>query len=173
MSAGTSPMRQEQDSIGVKDISAHVYYGVQTASAVENYPISSIRSHPTLVKAFGMVKRAAAMANKDLGLVDEKRADAIIRAANEVIEGKWNDEFRGRGSVQLFPHLQSPLIKPLRILLPSLPRAKNPKIIQSVCALDARRCLGRVPDFNRAAEVPLRLLILLFGIINERELEKC
>jgi aspartate ammonia-lyase len=93
MSAGTSPTRQEKDSIGVKEIPAHVYYGVQTARAVENYPISSIRSHPTLVRAFGMVKKAAAMANKDLGLIDGKRADAIIRAANEVIDGKWNDEF--------------------------------------------------------------------------------
>jgi aspartate ammonia-lyase len=93
MSAGTSPTRQEKDSIGVKEIPAHVYYGVQTARAVENYPISSIRSHPTLVRAFGMVKKAAAMANKDLGLIDAKRADAIIQAANEVIEGKWNDEF--------------------------------------------------------------------------------
>jgi aspartate ammonia-lyase len=93
MPAATTATRQEKDSIGIKEIPAHVYYGVQTARAVENYPISSIRSHPTLVKAFGMVKKAAAMANKDLGLVDAKRADAIIQAANEVIAGKWNDEF--------------------------------------------------------------------------------
>jgi aspartate ammonia-lyase len=93
MSAATTATRQEKDSIGIKEIPAHVYYGVQTARAVENYPISSIRSHPTLVKAFGMVKKAAAMANKDLGLVDAKRADVIIQAANEVIDGKWNDEF--------------------------------------------------------------------------------
>src|SRR5215510_12732506 len=85
--------RLEKDSIGPKEIPAHVYYGVQTARAVENYPIAAVRSHPTLVKAFGMVKKAAAMANKDLGLVDEKRANAIIQAATEVIEGKWNDEF--------------------------------------------------------------------------------
>jgi aspartate ammonia-lyase len=93
MSAATTATRQEKDSIGIKEIPAHVYYGVQTARAVENYPISSIRSHPTLVKAFGMVKKAAAMANKDLNLIDAKRADAIIKAADEVIEGKWNDEF--------------------------------------------------------------------------------
>src|SRR5256714_2718260 len=85
--------RTEKDSIGPKEIPAHVYYGVQTARAVENYPISGMRAHPTLIRAFGMIKRAAAEANKELGLVDAKRADAIIQAANEVMEGKWNSEF--------------------------------------------------------------------------------
>lgn len=88
-----SATRQEKDSIGLKDIPAHVYYGVQTARAVDNYPISGMRAHPTLIKAFGMVKKAAAQANKELGLVDDKRADAIIAAATEVIDGKWNQEF--------------------------------------------------------------------------------
>ena len=85
--------RQEKDSIGIKEIPANVYYGVQTARAVENYPISGMRAHPTLIKAFGMVKQAAAEANKALGLVDSERADAIIKAAQEVISGKWNPEF--------------------------------------------------------------------------------
>jgi len=85
--------RQEKDSIGIKEIPADVYYGVQTARAVENYPISGMRAHPTLIKAFGMVKKAAAMANKELGLVDAKRADAIIAAADEVIAGKWDSQF--------------------------------------------------------------------------------
>src|SRR5438874_9526365 len=93
MSAATTATRQEKDSIGLKDIPAHVYYGVQTARAVENYPISGMRAHPTLIKAFGMVKKAAAEANKSLGLVDDKRANAIISAADEVINGKWNQEF--------------------------------------------------------------------------------
>ncbi|HUQ50087.1 MAG TPA: aspartate ammonia-lyase [Terriglobales bacterium] len=85
--------RQEKDSIGIKEIPAHVYYGVQTARAVENYPISGMRAHPTLIKAFGMVKKAAALANKELGLIDAERAGAIIAAADEVIAGKWNQEF--------------------------------------------------------------------------------
>jgi aspartate ammonia-lyase len=85
--------RQEKDSIGLKEIPANVYYGVQTARAVENYPISGMRAHPTLIKAFGLVKKAAAMANKELGLIDDKRADAIINAASEVMDGKWNPEF--------------------------------------------------------------------------------
>src|SRR5207248_7554572 len=52
-----------------------------------------MRAHPTLIRAFGMVKRAATEANKALDLVDAKRADAIITAAQEVIDGKWNQEF--------------------------------------------------------------------------------
>src|SRR5260370_26301599 len=85
--------RQEKASIGTKEIPADVYYGIQTARAIENYPISGMRAHPTLVRAFGMVKRAAAEANQALGLVDEKRANAIIQAAQEVADGKWNHQF--------------------------------------------------------------------------------
>src|SRR6202030_1271247 len=85
--------RQEKDSIGVKEIPADVYYGVQTARAVENYPISGMRAHPTLIRAFGMVKEAAAEANRELGLIDEKIANAIIQAAKEVGHGKWDREF--------------------------------------------------------------------------------
>lgn len=85
--------RQEKDSIGLKEIPADVYYGVQTARAVENYPISGMRAHPTLIRAFGMVKRAAAEANKALALVDDQRADAIIRASQEVMDGKWDASF--------------------------------------------------------------------------------
>jgi len=85
--------RKEKDSIGYKEIPANVYYGIQTARAVENYPISGMRAHPTLIRAFGMVKQAATEANKELGLLDAKQADAIIQAAKEVQEGKWNPEF--------------------------------------------------------------------------------
>ncbi len=87
------PIRKEKDSLGYKELPANVYYGVQTARAVENYPISGMRAHPTLIRAFGMVKRAAAEANKALGLVDATRIDAIIAAAQEVIDGKWDREF--------------------------------------------------------------------------------
>src|ERR1700758_5636081 len=88
-----SSTRTEKDSLGTKEIPAQVYYGIQTARAVENYPISGMRAHPTLIRAFGMVKEAAAEANRELGLVDEKIANAIIQAAKEVEEGKWNREF--------------------------------------------------------------------------------
>jgi aspartate ammonia-lyase len=88
-----SDFRKEKDSLGLVEVPAKAYYGAQTARAVENYPISGMRAHPDLIRALGMVKRAAAEANRDLGLVDEKRADAILQAAQEVIDGKWNSEF--------------------------------------------------------------------------------
>lgn len=85
--------RAEKDSIGTKEIPADVYYGIQTARAVENYPISGMRAHPTLIRAIAMVKQAAAEANRDLGLVDKKGADAIVEAAKEVQQGKWDSQF--------------------------------------------------------------------------------
>ena len=87
------PTRTEKDSLGTKEIPANVYYGIQTLRAVENYPISGMRAHPTLIRAFGMVKQAAAEANKELGLIDEKLANAIIQAAKDVQSGKFNDSF--------------------------------------------------------------------------------
>jgi aspartate ammonia-lyase len=68
-------------------------YGAQTARAVENYPISGMRAHPALIRAVGMVKRAAAEANRELGVVSAERADAIAAAAQEVIDGRWDGEF--------------------------------------------------------------------------------
>jgi aspartate ammonia-lyase len=88
-----SAVRKEKDSLGFVEVPERAYYGAQTARAVENYPISGMRAHPLLIRAFGMVKRAAAEANKSLNLISDKRADAIIQAAQEVIEGKWNNEF--------------------------------------------------------------------------------
>src|SRR5271156_656806 len=85
--------RQEKDSLGLVEVPARAYYGAQTARAVENYPISGMHAHPQLIRAVGMVKRAAAEANRELGLVDDRRAAAIIQAAQEVIDGKWNDQF--------------------------------------------------------------------------------
>ena len=88
-----SDVRKEKDSLGFVEVPSKAYYGAQTARAVDNFPISGMRAHPQLIRALGMVKRAAAEANKELGLVDGKRADAIIQAAQEVIDGKWNTEF--------------------------------------------------------------------------------
>ena len=85
--------RTEKDSLGTREIPADRYYGIQTTRAVENYPISGMRAHPSLIRAFGMVKEAAAEANRELGLVDRKIAEAIIQAAQEVEQGKWNGEF--------------------------------------------------------------------------------
>ena len=94
MSTAThSPTRLEKDSLGYKEVPAHAYYGIQTARAVENYPVSGLRAHPTLIRAIAMVKEAAALANRELGLVDAKAADAIIQAAQEVQQGKLHDHF--------------------------------------------------------------------------------
>ncbi len=86
-------IRKEKDSLGHVEVPAAAYYGAQTARAVDNYPISGMRAHPLLVRALGMVKAAAALANKELGLVEAHRADAIVEAAREVIDGKWDKEF--------------------------------------------------------------------------------
>ncbi len=85
--------RIEKDSLGERKVPAEVYYGIQTQRAVENYPISGYRAHPILIRSMGMIKKAAALANQELGLVDEKRAGAIVQAAEEVIAGKLNDQF--------------------------------------------------------------------------------
>src|SRR5271165_2222238 len=98
LSAGGSTMskpssRTEKDSLGYKEIPSDVYYGIQTARAVENFPISGLRAHVTLIRAIAMIKQAAAEANRELGLVDAKTADAIVQAAQEVQNGKWNHAF--------------------------------------------------------------------------------
>jgi aspartate ammonia-lyase len=87
------PTRTEKDSLGLKEVPSDVYYGIQTARAVENYPISGLRAHVALIRSIAMVKEAAAEANRDLGLVDEKTADAIITAAKEIRDGKWHEHF--------------------------------------------------------------------------------
>ena len=86
-------MRMEKDSLGQREVPFDAYYGIQTQRAINNYPISGYRAHPQLIRAIGMIKKAAAMANRELGLIDLKRARAIILAADEVITGKWGDQF--------------------------------------------------------------------------------
>jgi len=86
-------MRMEKDSLGRREVPATAYFGIQTQRAIDNYPISGYRAHPQLVQAMGMIKKAAATANRDLKLVDAKRAGAIAKAADEVIAGKLNDQF--------------------------------------------------------------------------------
>jgi len=85
--------RTEKDSLGFKDVPADAYYGIQTARAVENYPISGLRAHVSLIRAIAMIKEAAAEANLDLRLIEEKTADAIIAAAREIQQGKWHEHF--------------------------------------------------------------------------------
>jgi len=86
-------MRLEKDSLGVVEVPAGAMYGAQTQRAVENYPISGMRASQFLIRAMGMVKKAAAEANGELGVVSKERAEAIARAAQEVIDGEWDGEF--------------------------------------------------------------------------------
>jgi aspartate ammonia-lyase len=88
-----APTRKEKDSLGPVEVPADALYGAQTARAIENYPISGLRAHPLLIRAIAMVKRSASEANRELGLLDDRRAGAILQAAQEVIDGRWNDQF--------------------------------------------------------------------------------
>jgi len=87
--------RTEHDLLGNRDVPAHAYYGVHTLRALENFPITgtAISIYPDLVVALACVKQAAAMANNELGLLDEKRAQAIRLACEEVRAGKLLQEF--------------------------------------------------------------------------------
>jgi aspartate ammonia-lyase len=87
--------RIEKDFLGDKQVPEDAYYGVQTVRGMENFHITgmSMSREPNFVKAFGYVKKAAAMANRDLGVLDAKIADAIIRACDRVIAGDMNDQF--------------------------------------------------------------------------------
>lgn len=85
--------RIETDSMGEMKVPASAYYGAQTARAVENFPISGIRFSRLFIRALGMIKFAAAEINMELGLLDPKVADAILKSAREVIDGKLDEQF--------------------------------------------------------------------------------
>lgn len=86
-------VRKEKDSLGELEVPESAYYGVQTARAVANFPISGLRPHPTFIRATAMVKWAAAQANMAIGKLDPKIGKIIQKSAEEVIDGKWNDQF--------------------------------------------------------------------------------
>src|SRR6478752_9077375 len=85
--------RTERDTMGELAVPSDAYYGVQTARAIENFPISSMRMPRSVIRAMGLIKRAAAAVNYALGLLAQQPADAIKQAATEVVEGKLDDEF--------------------------------------------------------------------------------
>src|SRR3954462_544562 len=85
--------RIERDPLGELQVPAAAYYGVQTARAVENFPISGLRAAADLVTATVLIKKAAAEANAQLGRLDRDVADAIVRAADEILDGRLRDQF--------------------------------------------------------------------------------
>ncbi|MGE0450661.1 MAG: aspartate ammonia-lyase [Vicinamibacterales bacterium] len=85
--------RAERDPLGELQVPADAYYGVQTARAVENFPISGLRAPADLVTATVLVKKAAAEANRDLGRLDQHLAAAVVSAADEILGGALRDQF--------------------------------------------------------------------------------
>lgn len=85
--------RIERDSMGEIKVPANCYYGAQTQRSLENFPIGNERFPRELIRALGIVKKAAARVNARLGILDQKIAEVISQAADEVIEGKWDDHF--------------------------------------------------------------------------------
>lgn len=86
-------IRFERDTLGEKRVPMEAYYGIQTLRASENFPISGLRAAPVFIIATAMVKIASARANLRLGLLDKKRADAVAKAADEIVKGRLHDEF--------------------------------------------------------------------------------
>ncbi len=86
-------MREERDSLGVRQIPDDAYWGAQTSRAVENYPISGERAHPEMVRAYARIKKACAETNGDLGRLDARKVAAIVQACEEVLGGRHGDQF--------------------------------------------------------------------------------
>ena len=85
--------RVEKDSIGVKDIPEEVYYGVQTLRAAENFHITGLNIHPEIINSLAYIKKASAITNCEVGILEKKKAQAIVQACDEIIEGKFHDDF--------------------------------------------------------------------------------
>jgi fumarate hydratase class II len=85
--------RTESDSFGALEISSDAHWGAQTQRSLENFRIGTERMPLPLIHAFGIIKQAAAEVNRELGSLDKKRADAIVRVAREIAEAKLDDHF--------------------------------------------------------------------------------
>jgi aspartate ammonia-lyase len=89
----TLTKRMEKDFLGERELPTDVYFGIQTLRATENFPITGLSIHSSLIKAMGIVKKSAALANMEVHLLPENIGQAIVKAAEEVIEGKWDSQF--------------------------------------------------------------------------------
>jgi aspartate ammonia-lyase len=88
-----SQIRIEKDFLGEREVPIDAYYGIQTLRAVENFPITGYRIHGELIRALAMVKKAAALANMEVGRLYKGLGDAIVKASDEIIDGEWHDQF--------------------------------------------------------------------------------
>jgi aspartate ammonia-lyase len=95
MSSIATSHRQEHDLLGFRDVPAQAYWGIHTLRALENFPMSgvAVSSLPELVSALGAVKKAAALANTELGVLPLAKCKAIVQACDELIAGHWRDQF--------------------------------------------------------------------------------
>ncbi|MBL7545868.1 MAG: class II fumarate hydratase [Bdellovibrionaceae bacterium] len=85
--------RTEKDTMGDVKVPASALWGAQTQRSIENFKIGGERFPREMIKALGLLKKAAALANTKLGLLDEKKSDLIVKACDEVIKGEWDDHF--------------------------------------------------------------------------------
>lgn len=85
--------RKENDSIGSKEVPEDVYYGVQSLRAAENFRITGLFMHPEIINSLAYIKKAAAITNVEAGILDKKRANAIVKACDEIIGGALHEYF--------------------------------------------------------------------------------
>jgi aspartate ammonia-lyase len=86
-------MRQEKDSLGTMELPDDAYYGIQTLRAVENFPISQLRSHPVFIRSYAILKKACARANERAGALKPELSNSIQSVCDEIIEGQLRDQF--------------------------------------------------------------------------------
>ncbi len=85
--------REEYDSLGMKEVPVDAYYGVQSLRAAENFKITGTKVHPEIVKSIVEIKMAAAITNKEAGIIDANVADAMVKACKEILDGKFVENF--------------------------------------------------------------------------------
>ena len=93
MTGNEMEFRVEKDSIGTKDVPENVYYGVQSLRAAENFHITGLNMHPEFINSLAYIKKAAAITNCEAGLLDKRRTQAIVQACDEILEGKFREDF--------------------------------------------------------------------------------
>lgn len=91
--SGSTPFRKEMDSIGYHDVPQQAFFGVQSLRAQENFPITGKQLHPLFIKCLAYIKKAAAQTNAATHLLNDVKANAMIQACDELIEGQWLDQF--------------------------------------------------------------------------------
>ena len=93
MTGNEMEFRVEKDSIGTKDVPENVYYGVQSLRAAENFHITGLNMHPEIINSLAYIKKGAAITNCEAGLLDKRRTQAIVQACDEILEGKFREDF--------------------------------------------------------------------------------